>query len=241
MIDADAAPCSVGVVVVAAGSGTRLGAGRPKAFVALRGRPLLGYAVDTVARLPHLASLVVVAPPDHTDPVGPSWAGVDLPPDAVVVAGGASRTDSVAAGLAAVGDVDVVLVHDAARCLTPLAVFERVVEAVRTGAAGAVPGIALVDTVKTVDAHGMITGTPDRASLRAVQTPQGFARDVLLSAYESGLGATDDAALVELGGHHVVVVEGDPLAFKVTSRDDLEHAERVLAQHAGAASGRLPD
>lgn len=241
MIDADAAPCSVGVVVVAAGSGTRLGAGRPKAFVSLRGRPLLGYAVDTVARLPHLASLVVVAPPDHADPAGPAWAGVDLPPDAVVVAGGASRTDSVAAGLAAVGDVDVVLVHDAARCLTPLAVFERVVEAVRAGAAGAVPGIALVDTVKTVDTHGVITGTPDRASLRAVQTPQGFARDVLVSAYGSGLGATDDAALVELGGHHVVVVEGDALAFKVTSRDDLEHAERVLAQRAAAASGRLPD
>ena len=241
MIDADAAPCSVGVVVVAAGSGTRLGAGRPKAFVSLRGRPLLGYAVDTVARLPHLASLVVVAPPDHADPAGPAWAGVDLPPDAVVVAGGASRTDSVAAGLAAVGDVDVVLVHDAARCLTPLAVFERVVEAVRAGAAGAVPGIALVDTVKTVDTHGVITGTPDRASLRAVQTPQGFARDVLVSAYGSGLGATDDAALVELGGHHVVVVEGDALAFKVTSRGDLEHAERVLAQRAAAASGRLPD
>ncbi len=241
MIDADAAPCSVGVVVVAAGSGTRLGAGRPKAFVARCGRPLLGYAVDTVARLPHLASLVVVAPPDHADPAGPAWAGVDLPPDAVVVAGGASRTDSVAAGLAAVGDVDVVLVHDAARCLTPLAVFERVVEAVRAGAAGAVPGIALVDTVKTVDAHGVITGTPDRASLRAVQTPQGFARDVLVSAYGSGLGATDDAALVELGGHHVVVVEGDALAFKVTSRGDLEHAERVLAQRAAAASGRLPD
>ena len=241
MIDADAAPCSVGVVVVATGSGTRLGAGRPKAFVSLRGRPLLGYAVDTVARLPHLASLVVVAPPDHADPAGPAWAGVDLPPDAVVVAGGASRTDSVAAGLAAVGDVDVVLVHDAARCLTPLAVFERVVEAVRAGAAGAVPGIALVDTVKTVDAHGVITGTPDRAALRAVQTPQGFARDVLVSAYGSGLGATDDAALVELGGHHVVVVEGHALAFKVTSRDDLEHAERVLAQRAAAASGRLPD
>ena len=120
---------------------------------------------------------MVVAPPGHADPAGPSWAGVDLPPDAVVVAGGASRTDSVAAGLAAVGDVDVVLVHDAARCLTPLAVFERVVEAVRAGAAGAVPGIPLVDTVKTVDAHGVITGTPDRASLRAVQTPQGFARE----------------------------------------------------------------
>jgi 2-C-methyl-D-erythritol 4-phosphate cytidylyltransferase len=236
--DADAAPCSVGVVVVAAGSGSRLGAGLPKAFVPLRGRPLLGYAVDTVARLPHLGALVVVAPIEHADPGAPSWAGIDLPPGAVVVAGGASRTDSVAAGLAAVGDVDVVLVHDAARCLTPSSVFERVVEAVRGGAAGAVPGIPLVDTVKTVDADGTITGTPDRSSLRAVQTPQGFAREVLLAAYGSGLGATDDAALVELAGHHVVVVDGDALAFKVTTLDDLERAERVLAQRAAA---RLPD
>jgi 2-C-methyl-D-erythritol 4-phosphate cytidylyltransferase len=126
-----------------------------------------------------------------------------------------------------------VLVHDAARCLTPLAVFERVVEAVRGGAAGAVPGIPLVDTVKTVDAAGVITGTPDRGSLRAVQTPQGFGRDVLVAAYHrSGLAATDDAALVELAGHHVIVVEGDPLAFKVTTRDDLEHAERLLAGRA---------
>ena len=241
MTDADAAPCSVGVVVVAAGSGTRLGAGAPKAFVLLRGRPLLGHAVDTVTLLPRLASLVVVAPPGCTDPAEPSWAGVDLPPGAVVVAGGASRTESVAAGLRALGEVDVVLVHDAARCLTPLAVFERVVEAVRAGAAGAVPGVPLADTVKTVDADDVITGTPDRASLRAVQTPQGFAREVLVAAYRGTIQATDDAALVELGGHHVVVVEGDPLAFKVTTRDDLEHAERVLAQRNGGAAGRLRD
>jgi 2-C-methyl-D-erythritol 4-phosphate cytidylyltransferase len=234
--DAGAAPCSVGVVVVAAGSGSRLGAGLPKAFVPLRGRPLLGYAVDTVARLPHLGALVVVVPIEHVDLDGPSWVGVDLPHGAVVVAGGASRTDSVAAGLAAVGDVDVVLVHDAARCLTPASVFERVIEAVRGGAAGAVPGIPLVDTVKSVDTHGTITGTPDRASLRAVQTPQGVAREVLVAAYRSGLEATDDAALVELGGHHVVVVEGNALAFKVTTPDDLEHAERVLAQRAAAAA-----
>jgi 2-C-methyl-D-erythritol 4-phosphate cytidylyltransferase len=239
--DADAAPSSVGVVVVAAGSGSRLGAALPKAFVALRGRPLLGHAVDTVARLPHLRRLVVVAPPGHTDPASAVWAGVTLPPDAVVVAGGAERTDSVAAGLAALGDVDVVLVHDAARCLTPLAVFERVVAAVRAGAAGAVPGIPLVDTVKTVDPSGVITGTPDRASLRAVQTPQGVARDVLVTAYRSGQRATDDAALVELGGHHVVVVDGDPLAFKVTSPDDLEHAERVLGRAAGGATAALRD
>ena len=241
MTDADAAPCSVGVVVVAAGAGARLGAGLPKAFVLLRGRPLLGYALAGVEQLPGLRSLVVVAPPEHVDPRGPSWTGVDLPAGAVVVPGGASRTASVAAGLAALGDVDVVLVHDAARCLTPLAVFERVVAAVRAGATGAVPGIPLVDTVKTVDADGVITGTPDRATLRAVQTPQGFSRDVLVEAYRSGLAATDDAALVELAGHHVVVVEGDPMAFKVTSREDLEHAERVLARGAEDVAERLPD
>lgn len=241
MTDADAAPCSVGVVVVAAGSGTRLGARLPKAFVRLHGRPLLGHALDTAARVHGLAALVVVAPPDLADPTASDWAGVDLPPGAVVVAGGAERTDSVAAGLAAVGEVDVVLVHDAARCLTPLEVFERVVGAVRGGAAGAVPGIPLVDTVKTVDAHGVITGTPDRATLRAVQTPQGFAREVLVAAHAGGGSATDDAALVELTGHHVVVVDGDPLAFKVTTPDDLERAERVLAQRAAALRPGLRD
>ncbi|GAA4411050.1 2-C-methyl-D-erythritol 4-phosphate cytidylyltransferase [Fodinibacter luteus] len=234
MTDADAAPGSVGVVVVAAGSGSRLGAGVPKAFVRLHGRPLLAYAVDTVARLPHLRSVVVVAPLDHAAPrdaADPVWEGVELPSGAVVVAGGAERTDSVAAGLAAVdATCDVVLVHDAARCLTPLDVFERVVEAVRRGAAGAVPGLPVVDTVKSVDAEGVITGTPDRASLRAVQTPQGFRREVLATAYGSGLRATDDAALVERCGHHVVVVAGDPLAFKVTTPDDLERAERLLAR-----------
>ena len=119
--------------------------------------------------------------------------------------------------------------------------FERVVDAVGGGAAGAVPGLPLVDTVKTVDPSGVITGTPDRASLRAVQTPQGFRREVLVTAYRSGVGATDDAALVELGGHHVVVVAGDPLAFKVTSPDDLEHAERLLARPAGAPAPALRD
>ena len=239
MTDADAAPCSVGVVVVAAGSGSRLGAGVPKAFVRLAGRPLLTYAVATVARLPHLRSLVVVAPPGHADPweAGDTlWAGVVLPEGTRVVTGGADRTDSVAAGLAAVDDgCDVVLVHDAARCLTPLDVFERVVDAVAAGAAGAVPGLPLVDTVKTVDATGRITGTPDRAGLRAVQTPQGFRREVLLTAYRSGLRATDDAALVERCGDHVVVVDGDPMAFKVTTPDDLDRAERLLAR-----AGTLP-
>lgn len=233
MTDADAAPSSVGVVVVAAGSGSRLGAGAPKAFVHLRGRPLLAHALDTIARMPGLTSLVVVTPAGLTDPSDALWAGVDLPAGAVVVGGGAERTDSVAAGLAALApSCDVVLVHDAARCLTPFAVFERVVAAVRAGAAGAVPGLPVVDTVKTVDAEGVITGTPDRGSLRAVQTPQGFRREVLAAAYASGVQATDDAALVERSGHHVLVVDGDPLAFKVTTADDLEQAHWLLERAA---------
>ena len=233
MTDADAAPSSVGVVVVAAGSGSRLGADVPKAFVRLRGRPLLAHAVDTISRMPGLTSLVVVAPAGLTDPSGPLWSGVALPAGARVVPGGAERTDSVTAGLAAIApDCDIVLVHDAARCLTPLGVFQRVVDAVRSGAAGAVPGLPVVDTVKSVDAAGVITGTPDRASLRAVQTPQGFRREVLVTAYESGVRATDDAALVERCGDHVLVVDGDPLAFKVTTADDLELAQWLLDRAA---------
>jgi 2-C-methyl-D-erythritol 4-phosphate cytidylyltransferase len=220
----------VGVVVVAAGSGTRLGAAVPKAFVALAGRPLLGHALDTVAAVPGVISVAVVVPADLLDPAGPAWAGVLLPAGSTVVAGGADRTASVAAGLAALDPgCDVVLVHDAARCLTPVDVFERVVQAVRGGADGVVPGVAVVDTVKVVDTHGFVTATPERGTLRAVQTPQGFRRDVLVDAHASGVAATDDAALVEALGHRVLVVEGDPRAHKVTTADDLTRAERLLA------------
>ncbi|MBM6403146.1 2-C-methyl-D-erythritol 4-phosphate cytidylyltransferase [Phycicoccus sp. CSK15P-2] len=229
MTDAHAAPRGVGVVVVAAGSGSRLGAGRPKAFVPLGGRPLLDWALEGVAAVAGLRSVAVVVPAELVDADG--WAGVALPPGATVVAGGAERTESVAAGLAVLDPAcDVVLVHDAARCLTPVSVFDRVVEAVRAGADGVVPGLAVVDTVKTVDTEGYVTGTPDRSGLRAVQTPQGFPRDVLLGAHASGMVATDDAALVERTGHRVRVVEGDPLAFKVTTPDDLARAERLVAR-----------
>ncbi|WP_377645045.1 2-C-methyl-D-erythritol 4-phosphate cytidylyltransferase [Oryzobacter terrae] len=230
MTDAHAAARGVGVVVVAAGSGARLRAGLPKAFVALAGRPLLAHSLDTVAAVPGVASVAVVVPADLLDPSGPAWSGVSLPPGAVVVAGGAERTASVAAGLASLDpSCDVVLVHDAARCLTPVAVFARVVAAVRAGAAGVVPGIPVVDTIKVVDAAGVVTSTPPRESLRAVQTPQGFRREVLLAAHAAGAGATDDAALVEALGHDVLVVEGDVRAHKVTTPDDLAQAERLLA------------
>ncbi len=216
---------------MAAGSGSRLGACVPKAFVPVAGRPLLAYAVQTVVALPGLRSLVIVVPPGYADPTDwPDGLSALLPAGCQVVVGGAERTDSVGAGLTLLDPgCDVVLVHDAARALTPVAVFERVVEAVRAGAAGAVPGQPVVDTIKSVDVDGIITGTPDRSALRAIQTPQGFAREILLAAYASGRQGTDDAALVEADGHHVRVVEGDPLAFKVTTAADLAHAERVLA------------
>ncbi|KAB7745725.1 2-C-methyl-D-erythritol 4-phosphate cytidylyltransferase [Nostocoides sp. F2B08] len=223
---------SVGVVLVAAGSGSRLGAGRPKAFVELAGKTLLQRALEG-ALAAGASALVVVVPEDllaeACSVVGRACGAG--PVTTAVVPGGAERSDSVRAGLAALApECDIVLVHDAARCLTPVGVFERVISAVAAGASGAVPGIPVVDTIKTVDARGVITGTPDRGALRAVQTPQGFAADLLRAAYASDLQATDDAALVELFGHDVVVVEGDPLALKITTTDDLERARALVAE-----------
>lgn len=149
--------------------------------------------------------------------------------DVAVVAGGAERTASVAAGLSALrDDVDVVLVHDAARCLAPAALFDRLVEAVRAGADAVVPGLPVTDTIKAVDATGVVVATPDRSTLRAVQTPQAFRRSLLAAAHASGADATDDAALVERVGGRVLVVDGDDLAFKVTTAADLERADRIL-------------
>ena len=120
------------------------------------------------------------------------------------------------------------LVHDAARCLTPVAVFDRVITAVAAGAVAVVPGTAVVDTIKQVDDEGLVVATPERASLRAIQTPQGFRRDVLERAHALATTATDDAGLVERLGERVLVVEGDPRAFKVTTPSDLEAAARLL-------------
>ncbi|MCT2138779.1 IspD/TarI family cytidylyltransferase, partial [Dietzia cinnamea] len=158
------------------------------------------------------------------------------------------RTDSVRNGLAALtahrrrpraAVYDVLLVHDAARCLTPPDAIRRVVTAVRGGAVAVVPVLPVVDTVKQVDADGYVVGTPDRAALRAVQTPQGFAPDVLLAAYDAaGDVTTDDAGLVERTGDRVATVPGDPLAFKITTADD--HARALAELDPGApAPGAL--
>jgi 2-C-methyl-D-erythritol 4-phosphate cytidylyltransferase len=224
-----------GVIVVAAGVGSRLGAAVPKAFVPLAGRSLLSWSVDAAARCPGVVCVVVVAPAGHLVEAERETDGYATVP-VRVVAGGAERPDSVAAGLAALpDDVDVVLVHDAARALTPAGLFAEVAAAVAAGAPAVVPGLPVVDTIKQVDGSGIVVGTPPRAALRAIQTPQGFRRDVLVRAHAHSRAApvTDDAALVEALGLPVLVIPGDPRAHKITTPDDLD---RVLAARSRAAT-----
>lgn len=210
-------------VVPAAGSGERLGVGTDKAFVELAGRTLLELAVDGLLASGVVERIVVAVPQQRLvqtrDLLG------DL---AAVVAGGLERRDSVHNALAVVGDPDFVLVHDAARPLTPGEMIRRVVAALRDGQRAVIPVLPVIDTIKAVDANGVVLGTPDRAGLRAVQTPQGFETTLLRRAYERAGAATDDAALVESLGVPVHTVVGDALAFKITTPMDLRLAAAVV-------------
>jgi len=217
-------------VVPAAGSGERLRAGRPKAFVTLGGTPLLEHALSGLRASGVIDRIVIAVPPALTDESKLVFGGED----SVIVSGGVDRTESVALALEAAGDAEFVLVHDAARALTPPALIARVVAALKEGHSAVVPGLAPADTIKAVDANGAVLGTPERAGLRAVQTPQGFHADVLRRAYARATagGVTDDASLVEQLGTPVQIVDGDPLAFKITTPLDLVLAEAVLARGA---------
>ncbi|KQO94511.1 2-C-methyl-D-erythritol 4-phosphate cytidylyltransferase [Leifsonia sp. Leaf264] len=229
-------PPDVAVIVVAVGSGTRLGFGMPKAFVELAGRPLLAHALSAVFSLAEPVQVVVVAPSDgleHAHAIASGIAGA-ASGHLTVVPGGATRQESVAAGLAAVdGAVRTVLVHDAARALTPTSQHEAVIAAVRATGSGVIPGLAVADTIKRVDTDGRILETVDRSQLAAVQTPQGFPRALLAVAYAGAADDhTDDAALVAAAGGEVHAIAGDPLAFKVTTAWDLARAEQLLTDAA---------
>jgi 2-C-methyl-D-erythritol 4-phosphate cytidylyltransferase len=211
-------------LVPAAGKGLRLGHDEPKAFVCLGTDSLLTRSVDGLRASGAVDRIVVIVPVDLLD-AARGLVGDDV----IVVAGGRERTDSVRAGLAVVGDASVVLVHDAARALTPPALIARVVAEVRAGRPAVIPVLPVVDTVKEVDLMGAVVGTPDRASLRAVQTPQGFDADVLRRAYAAATDiSTDDAGLVERIGETVHTIVGDALAFKITTPHDLLLAEALL-------------
>jgi 2-C-methyl-D-erythritol 4-phosphate cytidylyltransferase len=213
-------------IVVAGGAGSRFG--DRKQFSSLGGRPVLEWAVE--ACRPSSAGVVLVLPADSQDA---DHHGADA-----VVAGGATRADSVRCGLAAVpDDAEVIVVHDAARPLASRRLFDAVIAAAGAdGVDGAVPGVPPSDTIKAVDGAGSVTSTLDRSTLVAVQTPQAFRAGVLRRAHahaDPGAGATDDATLVEALGGTVRVVPGEPANLKITDPDDLVVAERLLASREG--------
>jgi 2-C-methyl-D-erythritol 4-phosphate cytidylyltransferase len=219
-------------LVVAAGSGVRLGAGRPKAFVMLGGRPLVTWSLDAIAAA-GLPRAVVAVPPgagaSAEDALGA--AGERFPLGLAVVEGGATRSASVRNALAAAGDVDAVVVHDAARPLAAAALFTRTLAALEHADA-AIAAARVTDTVKEAGADGLVVHTHDRSRLWAVQTPQAFRADVLRRALdvppEVLAAATDDAWLVERAGGTVRVVEAPASNLKVTTPHDLRVAEQLL-------------
>jgi 2-C-methyl-D-erythritol 4-phosphate cytidylyltransferase len=217
----------VAVLVPAAGAGVRLGPGGPKALRLLAGEPLLVHAVRRVACAESVRLIVVAAPPAEVEAVRELLASVA---PVTVVAGGVERQESVAAALAAVPEeIEIVLVHDAARALTPSSLVEEVAAAVRAGLPAVIPVLPVVDTIKEVGPGGVVLGTVDRSTLRSVQTPQGFRHGVLAAAHNAGLDPhTDDAGMVEKSGITVTCVPGSELAMKITRPLDLVLAEALL-------------
>ncbi|RUQ04654.1 2-C-methyl-D-erythritol 4-phosphate cytidylyltransferase [Curtobacterium sp. HSID17257] len=227
------------VVVVAAGSGTRLGIGDAKAFVPVAGEPMLTRAVRTVVTLAEPTVVVVVAPEARLDECRALVAAVAGPAVdlTAVVAGGADRHASVQAGLDALPDgIEWVGVHDAARCLTPAAQFDAVFARARETGDGVVPALPVTDTVKRVDGD-VVVETVDRSALVGVQTPQVFPLARLRDAYAVAVQSeTDDAGVYRAAGGTVRTVPGDADAFKITTRWDLARAEALVASRTGAAA-----
>ena len=219
------------VIVPAAGRGERLGPGAPKALRTLAGQPILLHAVRNLATARDIDLIVVAVPEEMVEESRALLVGIELP--ITIVSGGETRQDSVARALLALpAEVDVVLVHDAARPLVPADVVDRVAVTVRGGAQAVIPTLGVVDTIKEVDGDGVVRSTLDRARLRAVQTPQGFARDVLQQAHalSDGADASDDAGMVERMGVTVHTVAGHEEAFKITRPIDLVLAEAILVR-----------
>jgi 2-C-methyl-D-erythritol 4-phosphate cytidylyltransferase len=229
-------------LIVAAGSGERLGAGRPKALVELAGRPLVQWSIDALLDVAGVDQVVVALPADAELPAGASAAG-----HVSSVPGGPSRSDSVRRALAAAGaafegaDMDLVLVHDAARPLLTTALVESVIAALARDhdADAAIAALPVTDTIKRVDRTDAVRETLDRSELWAVQTPQVFRRGVLERALEVSAeelaGATDDALLIERAGGKVIVVRGGEENLKVTTPMDLQVAELLIARRSTAS------
>lgn len=222
-------------LIAAAGQGTRLGAEVPKAYVELRGRTLLEHSVRALLASGAVDEVIVLVSPDMEPEAARIIGRIDAAPIRLVH-GGSERADSVWAGLQAIPDDDaVVLIHDAARALTPPAMVRDVAKRVLEGAAAAVPVVPVADTIKEVAADAVVS-TPDRSRLRAVQTPQAFRLSALRQANldywaeQPEFIATDDASLMEWHGEHVATVPGDTLAFKITTPIDLTLAHALTEE-----------
>jgi 2-C-methyl-D-erythritol 4-phosphate cytidylyltransferase/2-C-methyl-D-erythritol 2,4-cyclodiphosphate synthase len=192
----------IAAIIAAGGSGERFGAAIPKALIQLGDRTLLEHSISALSSVAD--EIVVSAPAGYEDQVR-ALVGTEI----TVVTGGATRSESVRLGLAVISGADFVLVHDAARALASRELAARVVAALKAGDVAVIPALPEVDTVKVIDAHGYVSSTPDRTSLRRVQTPQGFTYSVLKKAHEASGDATDDAALVADAGHKVRVIDGE--------------------------------
>jgi len=212
----------VALLIPAAGSGERFGAPIPKALVQLNGRTLIEHAV---LNLGPIATQIIVAAP-----VGFEAEFRKILGDAVtVVTGGSTRTKSVKIALESISpETEYVLVHDAARPLASSELGQRVVDALAAGDVAVIPALSVTDTVKEVDASNYVVSTPNRERLRAVQTPQGFARETLVKAHMQNIEATDDGALVEAMRGKVKLIEGENRALKITNPEDLASALKYL-------------
>jgi 2-C-methyl-D-erythritol 4-phosphate cytidylyltransferase/2-C-methyl-D-erythritol 2,4-cyclodiphosphate synthase len=224
----------IAAIIAAAGSGERFGASIPKALIHLGDKTLLEHAIANLA--PVVDHIIVTAPAGYEAQMR-TIAGKEI----TVIRGGSTRSESVAFGLTVLEpDCEYVLVHDAARALASADLARAVANHLRGGEVAVIPVLPEVDTVKVVDSQGYVTSTPDRSSLRKVQTPQGFRVAELKAAHQSvtdALAATDDAVLVAEAGHKVLTITGEERALKITTPSDLATAANYLGDPQSFRTG----
>jgi 2-C-methyl-D-erythritol 4-phosphate cytidylyltransferase/2-C-methyl-D-erythritol 2,4-cyclodiphosphate synthase len=221
----------IAAIIAAAGSGERFGADIPKALIQLGDRTLIEHAVSSISSV---ADQIIVTAPAGYEKQIQALVGDGI----TVVTGGTTRSASVRIGLSKVsGDAEYVLIHDAARALASPALAQNVVAALKSGDVAVIPGLAQTDTVKVVSPDGLVTATPDRTSMRKIQTPQGFTYAVINQAHAASGEATDDAALVESLGKPVRVIAGEERALKITTASDLATALQFLGQSTSFKTG----
>jgi len=231
---------TIAALVVAGGSGTRIGGDVPKQYRPVAGRAVIRWALEAFLSHPRIDVVQAVIGADHGPHFAEAVKGLSMP---MPVFGGATRQESVRNGLEALarremGAPDIVLIHDAARPFVRHALIDRLLDGLGMHE-GVVPGLPVTDTIKRIDEEGLIVETPPRDRLRAVQTPQVFYLAPILAAHrqaaEDGRNdLTDDAAVAEAAGFEVAVIEGDPVNRKITHPEDFEWAERTARRLFGA-------